>query len=289
MLKNATPQTKGIIYMIICAVLWSTSGIFIKLIPWHPMIISGIRSLLAGFVIWVVLCKEKQPIPIFTKNTFITGVLLSSTMFLFVFANKLTTAANAIVLQSANPVFIMILCYLFYKQRFYKKDVIAVVTIMLGICLFFLDELSPGSMFGNVIALLSAVVLAGTFIFTTKARTLPETMSGIFIGHMLTAIIGTPFVFIYPTEFTAIATSSIIFLGIFQLGIPYVLMAYSARSCPPLLISLVGMVEPILNPIWVAIFIHEIPGPLALLGGTIVLSTLIIWCISNQRNNSQAS
>lgn len=277
-----TSKNKGILCMFICALLWSTGGILIKVIPWHPMVISGLRSLIGLFVIWLALCKEKRYLPIINKNTMITGFLLASTLTLFVTANKMTTAANAVVLQSANPVMIMIISFFLFGKKISKKDLAAVVIIMFGIMLFFLDELSPGSLVGNILALLSAVTLGGMFIAATNAKTLAETLSGVFIGYFLAALIGIPFILLYPPEMSNIAVGALIFLGLFQLGIAYIFLTYSARSCSPLMISLIGMIEVILSPVWVAIFIHEMPGPLAVVGGIIVIITLIVWCVSNQ-------
>lgn len=92
-----------------------------------------------------------------------------------------------------------------------------------------------------------------------------------------------PFLFLEPPVFTPVSVGAILFLGVFQLGIPYVLFSYAARVCPPLAISLIGMLEPIFSPIWVAIFVGEIPGPLALTGGVIVIITLCLWCACNAR------
>ena len=280
---NDKVKNKGILCMVVCALLWSTGGVLIKVVPWHPIIISGIRSLIAAIMIWFALRHEGCVKPIINKNTLLTAFFLSITMMLFVVANKLTTAANTIVLQSANPVFVLLFCYIFYKQKVAKTDLIAVIVIILGIALFFFDELSPGSLLGNMLALCCAMSLGLMFVSATKAETLAETLSGVFVGHCLAATYGLPFFILHTPKWEILSVGAILFLGIFQLGIPYILFSYGARSCSPLAISMIGMLEPIFNPILVALFVKEVPGKLAFVGGGIVLLTLFVWGIYNSK------
>ena len=276
-------RNKGILYLALCAALWSTAGVFIKLIDWNSLVIGGFRSAIAAAVLWIVLWRRGTPRPVWNRSTLLTGLCLGGTTALFVMANKLTTAANAIVLQSANPVFVLLFCAMGRGQRITRRDLTVVAVVMLGVVLFFVDDLSPGGLLGNTVALLSAVLLAAAFLFASSAASLHETMSGVLIGHLLSALIGVPFLFLEPPVFTPVSVGAILFLGVFQLGIPYVLFSYAARVCPPLAISLIGMLEPIFSPICVAIFVGEIPGPLALTGGVIVIITLCLWCACNAR------
>lgn len=276
-------KQKGIFYLAVCAILWSTGGLFIKLIDWHPIAISGLRSLLAGLVLWSVMIYQKMPVPILNRNTISAGLSLATSVSLFVAANKLTTAANAIVLQSANPVFVLLFGAMFWKRKISRRELWVVGLVAVGISLFFLDDLSPGNLVGNLLGLASAVFLGTCFLLSTAAKNLHETMSGVLLAHGFTMLIAVPVLIQQPPQFTPIATGSLLFLGIVQLGIPYVFYSYGARYCSPLEISLLGMLEPLMNPIWVAIFVHEIPGPFSLLGGGIVLATLVVWCVGNSR------
>lgn len=276
-------QRRGIVYLALCAVLWSTAGVLIKLIDWNALVIGGFRSGIAALVLWLVLWREGFPRPAVNRSTLLTGLCLGGTTALFVTANKLTTAANAIVLQSANPIFVLLFCALWRRQRFSRRDLAVVLVVMLGVALFFLDDLSPGSLLGNLLALCAAVLLGLAFIFASGAASLHETMSGVLLGHLFSTLVGIPFLLLDPPAFTPVSVAAVVFLGVFQLGIPYVLFSYGARVCPPLAISLIGMLEPIFNPIWVALFMGEIPGPLALLGGAMVIVTLCVWCVSNAR------
>ncbi len=104
-------------------------------------------------------------------------------------------------------------------------------------------------------------------------------MSGILIGHLFTAIIGVPMIFVFPTPVTSTAVLSILALGIVQLGIPYVFYGLAVKTCPPLACSLIGAIEPLLNPVWVFLFSGEAPGVYALFGGAIVIFAVTGWCV----------
>ena len=198
-------RNKGILYLALCAALWSTAGVFIKLIDWNSLVIGGFRSAIAAAVLWIVLWRRGTPRPVWNRSTLLTGLCLGGTTALFVMANKLTTAANAIVLQSANPVFVLLFCAMGRGQRITRRDLTVVAVVMLGVVLFFVDDLSPGGLLGNTVALLSAVLLAAAFLFASSAASLHETMSGVLIGHLLSALIGVPFLFLEPPVFTPVS------------------------------------------------------------------------------------
>ena len=267
--------------MLACASLWSIAGIFIKLIDWSPLVIAGFRSIIAAAVMVAYMCFKKKKI-IFNRSSIMSGIMLCLTFLLFVTANKLTTSANAIVLQFTAPIFILLLSALFLHQRFHTADVITVVVTLLGISLFFFDKLSSGSLLGSCVAIFAGFSMACMYICTGRSDETSR-MSGILIGHLLTAIVGIPFAFILPTPISTKAVLSILVLGIFQLGIPYVLYGIAVANCTPLSCSLIGAIEPLLNPLWVFIFSREVPGPWALVGGIIVILTITIWCVRNDR------
>ena len=121
----------GILQMVACAVLWSTAGIFIKLLPWNGFAVASLRSLIAGITIAVYMGYKRYPF-VFNRRTLLAGVLAGFTYVCFALANKLTTAANAIVLQFTAPVFILIYSGLFFRQKIRRAD-LAVVLIVLGV------------------------------------------------------------------------------------------------------------------------------------------------------------
>jgi len=268
---------KGVSYMAACAVLWSTAGVLIKLLPWNPMVIAGLRSLIAAGAVGVYFLARRER-PVFSRRTLAIALSVSLTFFCFMAANKLTTAANAIVLQYSAPVFLLIYEAAFKKQKFHWMDYLVVALTLGGIALFFLDQLDAGSLLGNIIAIFAGITFAAMFI-SSGGVTQTVRMSGILQGHLIAAIVGIPMLLFFDTPFTAQSWLVILFLGIFQLGIPYVLYALAAKNCPPLTCTLISALEPLLNPLWVFLFVGEKPGIWALIGGAVVIVSITGWCV----------
>ena len=270
-------KNRAIFEMLLCAAMWSIAGIFIKLIPWNSIVIAGIRSLIAGGVMFAYMRFKKIG---FTadRRSLLGGLALCCTLTCFVAANKLTTAANSIVLQFTAPMFIVVFSVLFLKKRFTRSDVTAVVLTMLGISLFFFDQLTPGHLLGNCVAIAAGVAFA-CYYMSLEGATESERMSAILMAHGLTFCVSLPFIATEPPELAAAPAVCILILGVVQLGIPYVLLGRASGSCPPLACSLLGAVEPLLNPVWVFIFDGEAPGLWALIGGVVVVATITAWCV----------
>lgn len=266
----------AIIEMLICAALWSVAGIFIKLIPWNGFAVAGMRSLIAGLTIAVYMLITRRRY-IFSRRTVIGGIMTAGVYTCFTVANKLTTAANAIVLQYTCPVFIVILSAIFLKQKIRKNDLAVVIATLAGIALFFFDQLKPGYILGNFVAIAAGMFMAVMFILVGNMEG-DERFSTITNGQFLTFFVGLPFIIATKPEFTAAATASILVLGVFQLGISYILYVKSTQYCPPLACCLLGALEPLLNPVWVLIFDGERPGVWALIGGIIVVVSITLWC-----------
>ena len=272
--------------MLLCAALWSIAGIFIKLIPWNSIVIAGLRSLIAGLVMFVYMRARGIG---FTadRRSLAGGAALCLTLTCFVAANKLTTAANSIVLQFTAPMFIVVFSALFLKKRFSRADVLAVVLTMAGISLFFFDQLTPGHLAGNCVAIFAGMAFA-CYYMSLEGASESQRMSAILIAHGLTFLVGLPFTFVYPPELSAAPVACILVLGVVQLGIPYVLLGRASGACPPLACSLLGAVEPLLNPVWVFIFDGEAPGLWALIGGVVVVATITIWCVYGDLRGKKA-
>lgn len=267
----------AIIEMLICAALWSVAGIFIKLIPWNGFAVAGMRSLIAGLTIaaYMLITRRRY---ILSRRTVVGGIMTAGVYTCFTVANKLTTAANAIVLQFTCPVFIVILSAIFLKQKIRKNDLAVVIATLAGIALFFFDQLKPGYILGNFVAIAAGMFMAVMFILVGNMEG-DERFSTITNGQFLTFFVGLPFIIATKPEFTAAATASILVLGVFQLGISYILYVKSTQYCPPLACCLLGALEPLLNPVWVLIFDGERPGLWALIGGIIVVVSITLWCI----------
>ena len=274
----------GELQMLACAVMWSISGIIIKYIDWSPLAIAGGRSLVSAVVVVVFMVASKMN-PIINKQVIWAGVSLFGCVTCFVTANKMTTAANAIVLQYIAPAFVLIISAVFLKHKLKKIEIAVVASTFLGIILFFVDEIDFDGMMGNFIAICSGLFMAIMFVFNGKLN-LDARMTGILVAHLLTATIGLPIGFAtYETVITQQDIMLILLLGVVQLGIPYVLYALAASKISPLSCSLIGMIEPLLNPIWVAIFYGEMPGLFAVLGGVIVIVSVLVHNIWDEKQS----
>lgn len=278
------PKRKAILQMLICATMWSTGGIFIKLVPWNPFVIAGWRSLIAAGIVLLFLRVGKIRFS-FSRRAALNGLFMCLTFFACVGANKLTTAASAIVLQFTSPVFLMIFSAVLFHQKFRREDFLVVICTTGGIVLFFLDRLGGGYLAGNCVAVFSGITSAGMYLSIGSAD--EETrMGGLLLGHLFTAAVGIPITFLVSTPVSGTAVSCVLALGVIQLGIPFILLILSSKSCPPLACSLLGAVEPLLNPVWVFLFNGEAPGPSALLGGVIIIVSITLWCIRKERSPS---
>lgn len=279
-------ENLAIIEMLICATLWSIAGIFMKLLPWNGFAVAGLRSLIAGLTIAAYILIKGMPI-IINRRTLVTGVFTACVYTCFAVANKLTTAANAIVLQFTSPVFIVIFSALILKKRIRRSDALVVSFTLIGIALFFFDQLRPGYILGNFVAIAAGMFMAGMFMAVGELEG-EQRFSGILIGQTLTFLVGLPFVIATRPEFTAVTTLSILILGVFQLGISYILYVESSKYCPPLACCLLGAAEPLLNPVWVLIFDGERPGVFALIGGVIVVVSITLWCVFGQEKPEES-
>jgi drug/metabolite transporter (DMT)-like permease len=271
--KPGKERNQAIVFLVVTATLWSLGGLLIKSIVWNPLAIAGTRSAIAVVVMLVFQRKLH-----FTWSARQIGGALAyaGTVILFVSANKLTTAANAILLQYTAPIYIALLGAWVLKEKTTKLDWITIAIVIGGMGLFFLDRLSIGNISGNICAILSGVTFAFTAIFLRMQKD-GSPLESIILGNVLTAIIGLPFMFqSMPSQSSWIG---LIILGIFQLGISYILYALAIRHVTALEAILIPIIEPILNPIWVFLVMGETPGPWALLGGLIVLVSVTGRCV----------
>ena len=272
------------LYMAVCAALWSAGGILIKLVPWNGFAVAGARSFVSALVFLAFLAAKRIKI-VLDRTTVVIACCTAVTFVLFVVANKLTTAANAIVLEFTSPVFLLILSALLFRQRFRRQDVAVVTAALAGIALFFLDQLDAGGLYGNLCAMGAGLFVALMYLLAGRAGE-EQRFSGLFFGHLLTALIGLPFLLAGPVEADATALLAVLALGVVQLGIPYILYAYAVKLCPPLQCALIGAIEPLLNPVWVYLLDGEAPGPWALVGGVIVIAAVTVWTVWREQQTT---
>jgi drug/metabolite transporter (DMT)-like permease len=269
------------------AILWSTGGLFIKATHLSALELSFGRSLLGAVTIAIFTRREG-----FGLNgiSAITSILYAALLILFVLATKLTTAANAIFLQYTAPVYVLVLEPLFYKEKFRGRDFLTVAACLVGMSLFFVGKLRPQDVSGNLLALASGVCFALFFLLLrhAKARNVNRASSAIY-GNLISVIICAPAFFgavrrgIAPQDLASIA-----YLGIVQIGFAYLLFTLAmARGVRSLDAGIIGYVEPVLNPVWVFLFIGERPQVWAIVGGAIIITSVVIHTLREAKSRRQ--
>lgn len=264
-------RKKAIVYVVIASLLWSTGGLFIKLVNWNPMAIAGARS---GIGALVMLLYLKKPVKSFRlgKIKLLGACTYASLLILFVTANKLTTSANAILLQFTSPIWVALFSTWFLKEMAQKSDWISIIAVVFGMTLFFIGDLNSGNILGNFVAILSGLAMAGVVIFL-KLQDEGSPLEMTLIGNAFALIIGFPFFFLSVPSLKSIL--GILILGVFQLGVSYILYTTAIQHISSVEAILIPVLEPLLNPIWVLLFTGESPGSYTFLGGSIVIIAII--------------
>jgi drug/metabolite transporter (DMT)-like permease len=270
--------------MAAAALCWSLGGLLIKSVAWPPLAVAGGRGFIAAAFLAVFAPRFR-----FTWSAAQIGgaVAYAATTILFVTATKLTTAANAILLQYTAPVWIALFGAWFLGERATRADWLTIAVVFCGMALFFCDDLQFVGFAGNMIALASGVAFAGmTLLLRRQKDTSAE--ESIFLGNLLAGAVGLPFILSAPTLPDARGWVALALLGIVQLGVSYLLYARAIRHVTALEAVLIPVIEPILNPVWVLLALGERPGPLSLLGGVIVLSAVTARTVHGLRAGTAA-
>ena len=267
-------RENAIILLLLAGVMWSLGGLLIKSIPWPPLAISGMRGGIAAIVIYIYSRNDKITI---TKDKIIAACFYTLVVTLFVMANKLTTAGNAILLQYTAPVYVALFGYMFLGERSTFVDWATIMILLLGLALFFFDDLSFDGYLGNVLAILSGMSFAGLTLLLRKQKD-DSPSDSILLGNILTLVIGLP-VIVGGTEFDLNSIILILLLGVLQLGIPYILYTTAIKHVTALDAIIFPIIEPILNPILVFIVLGETLGAWSVFGGALVLSGVIFRAI----------
>ena len=263
-------KSKALIYLIITAVLWSLGGLFIKLIDWHPVAIAGSRS---GIAVIVMLIYYRKPIKRISKPQFLGALSYVALVFLFVSANKLTTSANAILLQFTSTIWIALFSKWFLKKAVTRLDWLIILIIIIGMCLFFMGDLEYGNTIGNILAVFSGIAMASMIIFF-NLQTTEKPIETTIIGNCLVFLLALPLIIHISIDLKSLI--GILVLGIFQLGISYIFFTKAIHFVSPLEAILIPIIEPILNPVWVLIFTGEKISLYSILGGIVILSAVVI-------------
>ncbi len=271
---SPSEHRRALFLLAVCGLWWSTGGLLIKLVTWHPIAIWSARSAFCALLLWTVRRPSLRGI---ARMEWGAALALAATTGCFIVANKLTTAANAILIQYSAPIWIALLGRWFLGERASRLDWITIALVLGGIVLFFADELAPGHAAGNLVALAAGVAFAfSTMTLRRVAVDHPEIdpVRPVLLGNALAAVLGAPFLFIGGPPPGAGGWAALVALGFVQQGAAYLAFTWAIRHATALEAMLIPIIEPILSPLWVALAIAEIPGPWALVGGAIVVGSV---------------
>ena len=267
---STAAHRRALLLLLLTAVLWSLGGVLIKWVNWNPVAIAGIRSLIGAALIGIAFHRELRFTWAFDQ---IGGAIAyAGTVVLFVIANKLTTAANAILLQYTAPVYVALFSPWFLGEQADRRDWLTLLIMLGGMALFFIDELSFDGYLGNSIALVSGLCFAWLTLFLRRQKDC-SALPSLLLGNLLAAVIGLPFMFQSMPDLSSCI--GLLLMGVVQLGLPYILYALALRHVRAVEGILVPMIEPVLNPVWVFLMMGEKPSPWAIVGGAMILGAVL--------------
>ena len=279
-------KSVGILAMAATAFLWSIAGLFIKVIDWNPIAIAGMRSLIASIVIFLYL---KHPKIHLSFPQIAASIANAATMLLFVSANKTTTAANAILLQYFAPVLTVFIGAILLKERTRVEHFAAFPLVAAGMIFMFFDELSGGKLFGNVLAIMSAITFSFYFVFMRMQKD-GSPLESILLSHWLTAGICIIISLFLPVPHVTLKSLvAIAVLGIVQIGLSAILFSIAIKRVSAVQANLIAVIEPVFNPVWVFLAIGEAPGTNTLIGGGIIVLAVTLASIINARRREEVA
>lgn len=271
-------NTQGRYLLLATAFLFSTGGAAIKACQLNSWQVAGFRSGVAALALWLLLPEARKS---WTWRMVPVSFTYAATLILFVFATKNTTSANAIFLQATGPLYLLFAAPILLREPARRGDFLMAGWLVFGMSLFYFDStkvssLAPHPAFGNALAALSGLTWAGTLL---GVRWLSKVQGGnlapVVLGNAITFLITLPMAL--PVDRLSMPdTLVILYLGIIQIGLSYVLMSRAVRHVEALAASLILLVEPALNPLWTWVIHHESPSPQAMAGGAIILLGILV-------------
>ncbi|MDR3356725.1 MAG: DMT family transporter [Spirochaetaceae bacterium] len=266
--------------VLLCALLWSTSGLFIKLIDADPFFIAGARSLIAALTMLAARC-------IFMRSPFggivaalrspafwVSGIAYSATMTSFVVANKLTASANVILLQYSAPVWAALLSIVLLKEKPRVENWIALALVLGGLFIIFHGSFSSGSLAGDMIALASGVMFALNSVCMRMQKDSGPAYS-LLLSNTITAFFAFPLLFSGKLVLSLPESGAILFMGTVQIGFASILYAYGIKRVSAFAALIIASIEPVLNPVWVFVVTGEKPALNAISGGLVIVFAVV--------------
>lgn len=265
----------GILFIVVAALLWSTGGIGIKAVVDPPLKVTFYRSIFAAITLFLIFRSDVLGgAKVRSRLAFAIAVgSYGACLTTFVVATKWTTAANAIFLQYAGVIWVLLLSPVVLREPMRRRDAIAITVALAGMALFFVGKFDTQGMAGNGMAILSSVFFA-TLVLALR-REPQAARAAVTWGNVAVAVALFPFVW-QDLSLTAKSFAALAFLGVFQIGFAYAAFVKGLQHVTATQASLTGMLEPVANPIWVLLFLGERPSQYAMVGGIIVLAA-IAW------------
>ena len=266
--------------LLIAAALFSTGGTAVKACGLSGWQVGCLRSAIAGVTLALVLPKWRRG---WTAATWGVATTYAATLILFVTANKLTTAANTIFLQSTAPIYLLLLGPWLLKERIAKAEVWMTGAIGLGMAMFFVGAeapqvTAPDPFTGNVLGAISGVTWAATLLglraLGRRGDSAVVAGRAVVAGNLVAAVAALPAAWPFETIST-VDWGIVVYLGVFQIGLAYLCLTLGVRSVPALEVSLLLLLEPVLSAVWAWSFHGERPGSLALVGGSIIMAASV--------------
>jgi drug/metabolite transporter (DMT)-like permease len=275
---RAMSHRSAVFLLVVTSLLWSLGGVLIKSVDWHPMAKAGTRSAIAAVLIYFWM---RRPRLVWSMNQILGAAAYVATVVLFVISTDLTTAANAIFLQYTAPAYVAVLGWRMLGERARAADWVCIGLAVAGIALLCRDGLVANSLPG-ILAGMGSGLGMGLMVVLLRREKDGSPEATLLLGNIGAAVIGIPFGF--GKMPSALEWGLLGVLGVFQLGLPYILYALAIRRVSALQAILIPLLEPVLNPLWVFLFRAEIPGFWSLFGACLVLGGVLLRSLAGTGN-----
>lgn len=269
----------GPLLMLGASLCFAGGGAALKFIPWNPLAINGARNLIASIVFFLYMLIIRHRLK-FNPTVLLGAICMFGVTTMFVIANKMTTAGNAIILQYTCPVWIILLMGILFHKKPTRLQVVTIGIVFLGILCFFFDSITGKGLWGNLAAIVSGIFYAGVFLLNEFEA--GDALSSMFLGQLSCGLLLTPLA-CRETDFSLPVILALLFLGIIQIGLAYILFNEGTKYTHPVTASLINGLEPVLNPILVAVLFGELLSPISLVGAGIVILAILFYNIKSIR------
>ncbi len=285
-MTTTAEHRRALLLLLACGLFWSTAGVLIKFVDWHPGAIWSARCAIAAVLLYAI---RRPSFDAISRAEWGAAIALAATTGLFILANKLTTAANAILIQYSAPVWVALLGRWFLGERTSRLDWLSIGMVLCGVTLFFFDQLSFDHAAGNLVALMAGVAFAfGAMTMRMVGRNpSSDPIRPLLLGNLMGALLGAPF-WLFGDLPDVTGWAALLALGLVQQAAAYFCYAAAVRHATAIEVMLIPVIEPILSPLWVAIAFGEWPSGWALVGGSVVVAAVTLRGVLGRRPKAQA-